>query len=184
MSAPAVSVRALALLVLALAALVTGCGGSGNDFSGRVIVPTGFQEIKGPGGSFVSPSGWAISRVAGGQEVLTAMAPVSTGSQTPSVSLTHTPPLNGNFDGTLALRRALAEKVGANRTKTRKQDLDINGAQRSVRFRTQASFGDARYDLDDLAVMLKDGSALFLSVSVPVGGDADTIVKSFRVTGG
>lgn len=184
MTAPAASVRALALLLLALAALVTGCGDSGNDFSGRVIVPSGFQEVQGPGGSFVYPAGWAISRLAGDPEVLTAMAPVSAGSETPSVSLTHTSPLDGNFDGTLALRRGIAEKVGQNRTKTRKQDLDIAGAQRAVRFRAQASFGGARYALDDLAVLLKDGSALFLSVTVPVGGDADTIVKSFRVTGG
>ncbi len=180
----AVPLRIIAALLLILAALTAGCGDSGGDFAGRVIVPAGFTEIQGPGGSFVHPSGWAFNRRKGDEDILTVMPSVGAGDGNSSVTLTHTAPLDGNFDGALALRRDLAEKAATDRTKATREDVDVAGAQRAVRFRAQATLGGTRYALDDLAVLLEDGSALFLSVAVPSGNDADTIVKSFRVTGG
>lgn len=177
----------LATLVLTVSA--TGCGGSSSDFADAPKLPTGFETERLSGITFAHPESWNVDTRPVGQKggmVLRATGPEKVGSVLPTVALTRVGAFSsGNsFDNALDFRRDFAAGSGEDRAEPKQEEVDVTGAERAILFSGKVTYGGARYDSYDLAVLLKDRTGAFLLVETPEGTDAKAILETFRVENG
>ena len=173
-----------ALLVVVVALLILGCGGSAERFSGARALPPDFELAQGTLASFAHPRTWTTARDSFRTvRILTARAPGEVGATTPNVELVEDPRVEDSFDRIVAARRAARSRTGEKRAEAR-EDVDVPGAERAVLYRGEVIFGGVRYDSFDLSILVDGGTGVFFSGAVPGDGDADAILDSLRLRDG
>lgn len=186
MHSPVIRPARVLLVAVVGSALLLGCGGSSERFSGKREVPPGFELAEGTLASFAHPETWmTATRSVQSARVLSAQAPVKAGETIPTIQLRQIDKLEGSFDSLVRARRSFAESSGEDRSEKR-EDVEVPGTKRAELYRGEVSLGGTRYESFDLSILTDEGAGIFFSAVVPADGDVDAgaILDSLRLTSG
>jgi hypothetical protein len=180
---------AFAIVICALAAAATGCGGGG-DFSGEPSVPDGYEQFTGAGVTFSYPGGWEVREEtdADGGPFVQITPPDKSKTPYGVVQLSVTPSAGERFDSLADQRRVVLRDVNDGKIES-DESVDIDGADRALRatVTTPAGQGNDPVEVkaDSLDVLRGNGDMLVLTVAAPQRGEAEldpaAVVESFRL---
>jgi hypothetical protein len=170
--------RRATLSLVALTMLsVAACGGDAQ--SGEPTVPQGYETYRGQVVSFAYPADWTVQRLPRGK---VRIQPPTSSRPRSGIQLNESADLRGTFDSVVAARRDFAEGTGETQEST--EEVELEGAERAVRYEGRATIAGADFDAGGISVLLEDGAGAFLSVDILESDgrpEVDTIVDSLRV---
>jgi len=182
----------LLVLVLALTALVAGCGGGG-DFEGTAGAPSGYATYKRDGVSIAYPKGWKVARQQdsdGGSS--TRITPPDT-KETPFglILLSASPDAEKRFANAVKGRRAVM-KAASDAKLDSDEEIDVPGAKEAHRLKAtvpaKAGTDPVEVKADSLDLLRDSGDALTVVVAAPQrDGDDELdpakVIESVRLSG-
>lgn len=174
-------VATASILLLSMVSLAA-CGDESQ--SGDPKIPAGYKTYRGKLVSFAYPGDWRVRErpTASGPVIIVIQPPAATPPRA-TVQLNEDVDLRGTFDSVLTVQASVRKGSGGAGETT--EDVDLEGAERAVRYEGTATIAGKRFDASGLSVLTKDGGGAFLSAVIPDGDAAeiDTIVGSLRLNG-
>lgn len=175
----------LAVTSAALASVLTltACGG-GEQLSGAPKVPDGYKTYRGELVSVAYPGDWTVKQRTTASGASIAVIQPSGSEPKPGIRLNESASLNGTFDVQLAAQADVRKGTGV--TDESSEDVELEGAERAVRFTGKATASGKSFDSAGISVRTKQDGGAFLSVIAPAGADdpdVDAIVESVRLNG-
>ena len=179
------------LLVLGLAALLGGCGGS--EFEGSAGTPSGYATYKRDGVSIAYPKDWKVARQQdsdGGSS--TRITPPDT-KETPFglILLSTSPDAEKRFATSVKGRRAVM-KAASDAKLDSDEEIDVPGAKEAHRLKAtvpaKAGTDPVEVKADSLDLLRDNGDALTVVVAAPQrDGDDELdpakVIESVRLSG-
>lgn len=162
---------------------LTACGG-GEKLSGEPEVPDGYKTYRGKLATVAYPGNWTVEqRTTASGTSITEIQP-SGSAPKPGIRLNEVADLRGTFDAQLAAQADVRKGTGVTGEST--EDVELDGAERAVRFTGKATASGKSFDSKGLSVLTKQDGGVFLSAVAPAGSDdpdIDAIVESLRLNG-
>ncbi len=182
-------VKRAVVILLGLAAAMSGCGGDGGAFSGDPEVPDGWKTYAKSGVSFAYPPDWQVEERtdADGAPAVEITPPEK--EQTPYglIMLSFFTGRGDDFDSLADQRRIVVEDVNKGKIES-DEEVDLPGAEQALRSKTATPPGRGNDPVEvtsDSLDVLRGDDVIWLTAASPEreGQSLDTtaVIDSFRL---